>query len=94
MIFLGVSRFVCLFLLGAAVFVVSLGTAFAQTPPTAAITYDGAGRVATALYTDQTCVVHKYDSQGNRTNTSVTKADTPETSVWGTGTWGCSEWKP
>jgi YD repeat-containing protein len=69
-------------------------SAHAQTPPSATITYDGAGRTATTLYTDQTCVAHKYNSQGNRTSTSVTKADTPETSVWGSGVWGCSKWSP
>lgn len=66
----------------------------AQTPPSATIKYDGAGRITATLYTDQTCVVNKYNAQGNRTDTTVTKADVPETSVWGTGSWGCSEWKP
>jgi YD repeat-containing protein len=64
----------------------------AQAAPSAVVTYDGAGRTAATLYTDQTCVVHKYDAQGNRKETTVTKADTPETSVWGSGAWGCSKW--
>lgn len=66
----------------------------AQTPPSAAFAYDGAGRIATTLYSDQTCVAHKYDSQGNRANLSVTKASTPETSIWGSGVWGCFKWSP
>lgn len=64
----------------------------AQASPSATYTYDRAGRTATVLYTDQTCVVQKYNAQGNRTDVAVTKADTPETSVWGSGAWGCSKW--
>jgi YD repeat-containing protein len=64
----------------------------AQAAPSATVTYDGAGRTAATLYTDQTCVVHKYDAQGNRKETTVTKSDTPETSAWGSGAWGCSKW--
>jgi YD repeat-containing protein len=64
----------------------------AQATTSATITYDGAGRTATTLYTDQTCVAHKYNAQGNRTDTVVTKASTPETSVWASGVWGCSKW--
>jgi len=66
----------------------------AQATPSATVKYDGAGRTATVLYTDQTCVAHKYNAQGNRTDVTVTKADTPETSVWGSGAWGCSKWAP
>jgi len=88
-----IYRPVALLFFGAAAFVCTL-PAQAQTPPSATITYDGAGRTVTTLYTDQTCVVHKYNAQGNRTDTTVTKADVPETSVWGTGSWGCSKWAP
>jgi YD repeat-containing protein len=66
----------------------------AQAAPSATVKYDAAGRTATVLYTDQTCVAHKYNAQGNRTDVTVTKADTPETSVWGSGAWGCSKWAP
>src|SRR5690349_14422079 len=64
----------------------------AQAAPSATVTYDGAGRTATVLYTDQTCVAHKYNAQGDRKETAVTKADTPETSIWASGVWGCSKW--
>ena len=80
--------------LGVAVFVIGLETAQAQTPASATITYDGAGRTATTVYSDQTCVTHKYDANGNRVATTITKADVPEASVWGSGVWGCFEWKP
>lgn len=82
------------FLVGLVLLVIDLQPAAAQTPPSATDTYDGAGRIATTLYSDQTCVAHKYDSQGNRTNVSVSKASTPETSVWGSGVWGCFTWSP
>ncbi len=74
--------------------VAAFAPAAAQTPTSATIAYDGAGRIATTLYTDQTCVVNKYNAQGNRTDVAVTKAGTPESSVWGTGSWGCSKWSP
>jgi len=89
-----VGRLVPSFLLGSAVFIFSPHSAHAQKPPTATIKYDEAGHVVTTLYTDQTCVVNKYNAQGNRIATTVTKADIPETSVWGSGVWGCSEWNP
>jgi len=67
---------------------------FAQSTPTVTYTYDGGGRSATSLYTDQTCVVYKYDANGNRIAVAVTKADVPETNVWGSGAYGCSKWAP
>jgi YD repeat-containing protein len=94
MTWLCVGRVCRPFFLGVAAFALGLGSAHAQTPPSAMITYDGAGRIVTTLYTDQTCIAHKYNAQGNRAETVVTKADTPETSVWGTGAWGCSKWSP
>jgi YD repeat-containing protein len=80
-----------IFLLSAFAVFASQSTS-AQAPPSAIVTYDGSGRTATVLYTDQTCVAHKYNAQGNRTDVTVTKADTPEMSVWGSGAWGCSKW--
>ena len=65
----------------------------AQTA-SASYTYDGAGRIATILFSDGTCVAHTYDSNGNRTGTVITKSSTPETSVWGSGVWGCFTWQP
>src|SRR5215831_2241985 len=47
----------------------------AQTTPSATYKYDAAGRTVTTLFTDQTCVIHQYDSQGNRVATTITKAD-------------------
>lgn len=79
-------------LFGLVAWSINLSVALAQTPPSATMTYDLGGRTATGLYTDQTCVVYKYDSDGNRIAVTVTKADTPETSVWGAGAWGCSKW--
>ena len=66
----------------------------AQVTPQATYGYDGAGRTATVVYTDKTCIVHTYDAAGNRVTTTVTKGGPPLTSVWGDGVWGCSEWKP
>ena len=70
------------------------GLQLAQAAPSATIKYDQAGRITTTLYTDQTCVVNKYNAQGNRTDVAVTKASTPESNVWGTGVWGCAPWQP
>lgn len=70
------------------------GPALAQITPKATYGYDTAGDTVTIVYTDQTCVVHTYDSSGNRIATSITKADVPETPVWGGGVWGCNEWTP
>lgn len=81
----------------AVTFAVLMGAArpaFAQVTPQATYGYDAAGNTATILYTDQTCVAHTYDSAGNRTATTITKADVPETPVWGDGVWGCNEWTP
>jgi YD repeat-containing protein len=64
----------------------------AQVTPQATYGYDGAGRTATVVYTDQTCIVHTYDAAGNRVTTTVTVAGPPATSVWGSGAWGCSKW--
>ena len=46
------------FLVGLVLLVIDLQPAAAQTPPSATDTYDGAGRIATTLYSDQTCVAH------------------------------------
>jgi hypothetical protein len=94
MICWGSFRLSSFVILSAFAFTIGEEPARAQTPPSVNVAYDGAGRIATTLYSDQTCVVHKYNSQGNRTDTSVTKASTPETSVWGSGVWGCFPWHP
>jgi YD repeat-containing protein len=66
----------------------------AQTSTTATYTYDQAGRVAAILFSDGTCVANTYDAQGNKTSVTITKSDTPEMSVWGSGVWGCFNWSP
>jgi YD repeat-containing protein len=72
-----------------------LGSAtMAVAQVTATHGYDLAGNTVTVAYADQTCVVHTYDSSGNRTATTITNADVPETPVWGVGIWGCNEWTP
>lgn len=66
----------------------------AQVTPQATYGYDASGNTATVVYTDKTCVVHTYDSSGNKTATEITKASVPETVVYGDGVWGCFEWTP
>jgi len=56
-------------------------------------TYDGVGRLATALYDNGTCVAYNYDAVGNRTARTIAAASgAPQTPNWGTGTWGCFSW--
>jgi len=57
-----------------------------------AYTYDGLGRVATALYDNNLCLSYTYDANGNRTARVVTAAGSPNSPVWGTGVWGCFRW--
>lgn len=54
--------------------------------------YDAAGRVATALYDTEVCVVYSYDANGNRAAETSNSASPPETATWGTGSWGCFPW--
>lgn len=68
--------------------------AHAQVTPQATYGYDVTGNTVTVVYTDQTCVVHTYDSSGNRAATDITKASVPENPVYGDGIWGCFEWTP
>jgi uncharacterized protein RhaS with RHS repeats len=56
--------------------------------------YDALGRVTTALYDNGLCIVYAYDANGNRTSQTNTISSTPESPVWGTGTWGCFIWTP
>lgn len=58
--------------------------------PTVQFGYDLAGRVASALYDDGTCVTYTYDSVGNRT--AQVNSSTIGSSIWGSGAWGCSSW--
>ncbi len=55
-------------------------------------TYDGVGRIATALYDNGLCVVYAYDANGNRTSQTSTTGETPASPTWGTGVWGCYRW--
>lgn len=58
------------------------------TAASVAYTYDSAGRVATALYDNGTCLVYTYDATGNRTS-QVLQSGSPLTPTWGTGIYGC-----
>jgi YD repeat-containing protein len=57
-------------------------------------TYDGAGRVTTAIYDNGTCVAYAYDASSNRTSQTNTIGAPPTTPTWDTGTWGCFPWTP
>lgn len=81
-------------LLGLVILAGTQQSLMAQPTPTATYGYDPSGNTTTIVYTDQTCVVHTYDSSGNRTATDITKADVPETPIWGDGVWGCNAWSP
>lgn len=52
-------------------------------------TYDPVGRVVTALYDNNVCIVYAYDANGNRTAQVINAAGTPNSGVWGTGILGC-----
>lgn len=55
-------------------------------------TYDSVGRVTTALYDNNVCVVYTYDANGNRTSQVVNAAGPGNSTVWGTGVYGCFHW--
>lgn len=55
-------------------------------------TYDQVGRVTTALYDNNVCVVYSYDANGNRTTQTITASGSPNTPSWGTGVFGCFRW--
>jgi hypothetical protein len=69
------------------------------TLPQAAIastsfTYDQAGRLTSARYSNGVCISYSYDANGNRTaQTNASSGMTPAL-VWGSGTWGCYSWAP
>lgn len=57
--------------------------------------YDQVGRLVTAHYDNDTCVLYAYDANGNRTSQAVTTSGgAPQTPTWGTGTFGCFSWTP
>jgi YD repeat-containing protein len=60
----------------------------------ATFTYDGVGRVATALYDNGLCVAYTYDANGNRTSQTNTISSAPELATWGSGVLGCFKWTP
>jgi YD repeat-containing protein len=60
----------------------------------ARMSYDRAGRVTSALYDNGLCITFSYDSNGNRTTQLNSSSTTPQTPVWGTGTFGCFVWTP
>lgn len=57
-------------------------------------TYDQLGRIATALYDNNVCVIYSYDANGNRTTQTNTVFSGSQPMIWGTGTWGCEPWTP
>lgn len=54
--------------------------------------YDQLGRITTALYDNGLCIAYSYDANGNRTAQTNANSSTPQTPIWGTGTWGCFQW--
>jgi YD repeat-containing protein len=65
-----------------------------EADSSADVTYDGAGRVTTALYDNNTCVAYGYDANGNRTSQTNTLSALPEAATWGSSVLGCFKWTP
>jgi YD repeat-containing protein len=57
-------------------------------------TYDRVGRLVSALYDNNTCIVYAYDTNGNRTSQTITAGGSPSTPTWGVGVYGCFRWTP
>lgn len=51
-------------------------------------TYDGVGRIATALYDNNICVAYSYDANGNRLAATVAIPS----DQWGSAVYGCFRW--
>jgi YD repeat-containing protein len=81
-------------LLAATLGVVALASAAPAGAASASITYayDPVGRVITARYDNNSCVVYAYDPEGNRLSQTNTASAGPETPTWGIGTFGCFVW--
>lgn len=56
-------------------------------------TYDSVGRLTTALYDNNVCLVYSYDKSGNRTLKTVNMSGPVSSAVWGAGLWGCFRWR-
>ena len=54
--------------------------------------YDPDGRLVTAHYDNNSCVVYSYDENGNRTSQTNTIGSTEESPTWGSGVFGCFSW--
>ena len=78
------------------IFHVSLGLLLAGIPAvvnaSVSYTYDDAGRIVTALYDNNVCVLYAYDANGNRTTQTVSASGAPGTPTWGTDVLGCFRW--
>lgn len=78
--------------------IILVATVFAITGASSGATgsanysYDGIGRLVTALYDNGMCVVYSYDQNGNRT--SQINSTAVSAATWGTGVWGCFVWTP
>jgi YD repeat-containing protein len=57
-------------------------------------TYDRLGRVTTARYDNDVCILYTYDANGNRISQLNVVDGTPISPIWGTGSWGCLDWQP
>lgn len=74
----------------------AVGALFLLSPWAAAssvqFSYDPVGRLNTAAYDNGLCIVYSYDANGNRT--AVSSSAGPQSTDWGTATWGCFPWTP
>jgi YD repeat-containing protein len=62
-----------------------------RTNASSSYTYDQIGRLTTALYDNGLCIGYAYDANGNRTSLI---SSSPQSAVWGSGSWGCFSWTP
>ncbi len=62
-----------------------------------AYTYDALGRVTTASYDTNVCIVYSYDPNGNRLSEAINVTTAGATGVWGCFNWNASggaKWGP
>jgi hypothetical protein len=62
-----------------------------------AYTYDALGRVTTASYDTNVCIVYSYDPNGNRLSETINVTTAGATGVWGCFSWNASggaKWGP
>jgi uncharacterized protein RhaS with RHS repeats len=74
----------------------ALTLAYAATG-SVAYTYDALGRVTTASYDTNVCIVYSYDANGNRLSEAINVTTAGATGVWGCFNWNASggqKWGP